>query len=90
MIVDFILGVLIGTLKAVLGVLPSLPAMPTAVVTAGDWALSVVGSGVFFLKYVYGSELLLAMLAVIVVLFNFEHIYHLVIWIWRKLPLGSH
>lgn len=87
MVVNFIIHAVLSILQTILGVLPTVPAVPSAVVSGGDWVVSTIASVISVLRMVYGGPLLDAIVIVIVALFNFEWIYHTVLWIVRKIPM---
>jgi len=76
-------------LQAVLGVLPDLPAISSDISNAGDWLIDVVSSVVFVPFYILGTGFTLAMFGALVLLLSFDYIYHFVMWVVRKLPIGA-
>jgi hypothetical protein len=66
---------------------PTLPAIPSAISTAGAWVTDTIASVTSVLQMIYGSTLLTAIVLVIVGIFGFETVYHLVLWVLKKIPV---
>lgn len=87
MIFQFILDAILATVTAIFTVLPSAPALPSAISTAGTWVVTQVSNSIAFLNMIYGTTLLAAIIVVAIGIFTFEWIYHTVMWIIHKVPL---
>jgi len=90
MILEFVLSVVGTVLRALFGVLPDLPEAPAWLTTTLDTFIGSVMSGVAFVSYIMTPTIFIFVLSTFLVLLNFEYIYHLVLWIIKKLPIGSH
>jgi hypothetical protein len=88
MIIEFFLGVIGGFLKLVFGVLPSIPPMPAWVDTSLDFFTTIILQGVGLVSYLYTPQLMIFLFTTLLVLINFEYVYHSVLWIVRKLPFN--
>lgn len=77
----------ITAVSAVLGVLPSLPAIPSAVSAGGAWTTDLVSSFVGVLRLIFTTELLAAIMVVLVALYAFEPLYHTALWALKKIPI---
>lgn len=75
-------------IQTVFGILPDLPAMPTGITNALDLVVDIVVFGTRYLRYYLGSTFFLVLVPVLVIYANFNWIYHLVMWILKKLPIG--
>lgn len=89
MIFQALFYVLLGILQVIVAPIPTLPTTPTAVTSAGGWAVTQVDNVIGVLRLVYGTTLLAAMFVIIIALFNFEWVYHSLMWLVRKLPFLS-
>lgn len=88
-----ILAILTGIMSLVgiiVGLLPTIPATPTAITSGGTWLIDQVKLGVSMLRVIYGTELLAAIILIIIVVMNFQFIYAKIMWAVRKLPLNIH
>lgn len=90
MIFEFLIATVFTILQYTLGIFPSLPAMPQAIIDAGAWVIATVGSGAQVLSTIYSPPLFAAILTSIIVLVQFEQLYHLTMWIIRKIPISIH
>jgi hypothetical protein len=81
------ISVMIGFVKVVLGILPNVPATPSAIVDGGNWVTSTIGGVISVLSMLLTPALLAAVVLVIVGLINFQWIYHTVMWVVRKIPM---
>lgn len=87
MIIDFIISVFATFVKGVFYILPSLPDMPEPITSGGDWLINTVTSVASVLTMVYSPALMAIMISTAILLLNFEHIYHVTMWILRKIPV---
>lgn len=89
MIINIIFELFKLILMGVFGILPDLPDMPAGIVSVLDTAQDFLVYGFRFVAYVLTPTFMLVILPVILIMINFKWIYHLVMWIVRKLPLGA-
>jgi len=88
MIIEFLLSVVAGFVKLVLGILPNIPAMPAWIDDSLDTVLNTVAQGVSILSYLYTPQIFIFILSTALVVLNFEQAYHAIMWVVRKLPIG--
>lgn len=89
MIIEFIVRNMVTMLKSIFGILPNVPTTPVAIVNAGSWASDQIVQVVSLLRMVYSTSLFNALLVIGVAIIGFESVYHLVMWIIRKIPMLS-
>jgi hypothetical protein len=89
MITNTIIHVVMSAVSALLSILPTLPAMDSGVVSAGSWVTTQVGAVIAVLNWIFTPSLMAAIVVIIVALFNFEWVYHSVMWIVHKIPIIS-
>lgn len=65
----------------------SLPAMPAAAQTAFDTYFGYIFDNLDFLNFFLNISTLKTVAALAISLYAFEHIYKVIIWISRKIPL---
>lgn len=85
MVFTIIMKLVLDLLIAIFGILPTLPAMPSVIVTAGNWVLTQVGNFTSVINMVFGSTLATAIFVIIIGLFTFEWIYHSTMWLLTKI-----
>jgi hypothetical protein len=86
-ILQFLVDTLINVLETILSVLPTVPAMPSSIVTAGTWITDQIGNSIAFLNMIYGTTLLSAIMIAVVAMFTFEWVYHTTLWVIHKVPI---
>lgn len=89
MVFELIISSIVTLIKAVLSVLPSVPATPTAVISGGQWAIDQIVSVVSLLTMLFSAPLFVAMVAVGGSIIAFEAVYHVVMWVLKKVPMIS-
>lgn len=89
MIVQFILSGIMGALKAILGLLPNIPPMPSFVTTGAEYIADIIVGGVSILVYIFTQEIFAFIVLTVIVLINFETIYKTTMWVIRKIPISS-
>ena len=86
MIIDYLMHAIFSVVSTIVSVFPTIPAIDPSIATAGSWITTTVGEGAAFARLVYGSTLLSALIAVAIVVWAFEPIYHGVMWVIKKIP----
>lgn len=76
-------------LQAVLGILPNLPDLPTAFTDVMAIFLGYIRVGFRFIVYFAGGDFVKVIFPLLAFLLNFRWIYHLTMWVIKKLPIGA-
>jgi len=84
MIVEFILNAFYGFTTFVIGLFPSLPAMPQSIVVEANTVIALIGNGVGVISYLYTPVIFSIVFVLFVAVLNFDVIYKLVLWIYHK------
>ena len=79
MIIEAIINLITTLLKFILNLLPSVPDLPSSIMTSLDNVTNTIFSQIDTIKL---------LVPLVVVAYNFEHIYHFVMWLIKKLPLS--
>lgn len=87
MIIEYLIYALLGVVKLLFGILPDLPDTPETIVNGGDWIIETIGGVISVLTFFLSPALMVACMFVIVAMFTFEHVYHGLMWILRKIPI---
>ncbi|MFZ2836169.1 MAG: hypothetical protein WAZ21_02520 [Candidatus Saccharimonadales bacterium] len=87
MIIDGLIIGIVATLKTVFGILPSLPPLDPLIASAAEWVITTLEGATFIFYYIFGA-LFYPILVLTIALLGFEHIYHFVMWVIKKLPIG--
>lgn len=89
MIIYYLINGILEILKAILSVIPSLPPLPQFISTAIDWLASLMGNVVGLFSYIYTPVIFIFAITAVMVTLNMKNIYHFIMFIVRKLPIGS-
>ena len=88
MVLELIWEALKALVMVVLGVLPDLPDMPSTIESAAQNVTGWFQKTHDILEIYLGQSFMTAALVIVIGLFTFEYIYHAVMWIIKKLPIG--
>lgn len=84
MIVEAVLNLLKGVITTVFGILPNIPTLEVQN-TINEY-FSLIFSNLSLLGIFVRVDTLKLLIPVIIVIWNFEHIYNLTMWILKKIP----
>lgn len=87
MLISLIVSGIFNFLYIVFDLLPSLPPISETISSAGAGILSVISNVAGILQMVYGQVLFSAIFTLVLVLINFEWVYHTILWILKKIPV---
>lgn len=87
MILNFIIQVIFTLITTILGVLPNIPAIPTAISNGGTYISDTIATFVSFINIFFSPALVSATIVVAIGLFTWEWFYGLALWIIKKIPI---
>lgn len=88
MIIELIINIFTGVLKTLLSVLPNIPQLPNSIGTSLNNVFTTIFNNVGLLGLFIRISTIKILVPLIIVVVNFEHIYHFIMWIIKKLPLS--
>ena len=88
MILELIITGITTILKIVLGILPNIPQLPDSITSSIDRVMNVIFNNVGLLGIFVRISTIKLLVPLVIIVVNFEHIYHFVMWIIKKLPLA--
>lgn len=88
MILELIITGITAVLKLVLGILPNIPQLPDSITSSIDRVMNVIFNNVGLLGIFVRISTIKLLVPLVIIVVNFEHIYHFVMWIIKKLPLA--
>lgn len=86
MIITLLFTMVYGLITTVFAPIPGIPPMPQGIVDALNLVLDLVRFGAEFMALIFGSALWQLVLAALVAMLAMEQIYHLAMFIMKKLP----
>jgi len=87
MITYGIIFLLIAIVKGLFFILPTLPVTPAEVITSGQWVIDQIVGTVSFLRMLFSTPLLIAIMVVVVGMHTYPIVYHGIMWILKKIPM---
>lgn len=88
MIIKAIFDLILGLLKLVFGLLPSVPQFPDSIMSSLDNVFSTIFNNLDLLGLFVRVDTIKILVPLVIVAVNFEHIYHFTMWILKKIPLS--
>ena len=88
MILELIITAITAVLKIILGILPNIPQLPESITGSIDRVMTVIFENVGLLGIFVRISTIKILVPLVIIVVNFEHIYHFVMWIIKKLPLS--
>ena len=83
------MDVAVFLLNTILNVLDVLPDMPPFIVDAIDAFMDLIFQGIHILSFFVPLGWVSGFAVVFILVENFEHIYSLIMWVLRKIPLAG-
>jgi hypothetical protein len=77
-------------IELILTIIPTVPPMPQAIVDATATIFDITQNVGGIVVEIYGQELFTAIMFVSIGIIQFDNIYHLVLWVIRKIPVSIH
>ena len=71
---------------SIFSVLPSLPPVPAAISDGGGAITDFIAQGMSVIQALLSPALTVAVFTIMIAILAFEHIYHGILWILRKIP----
>lgn len=89
MILEWLFASIIGILKTLFSIIPDLPSLPDSVGFAIEELFDLVFDNLQLLGFFISIPMIKVLVPLIILIENFDHIYHFVIWIIKKIPISS-
>lgn len=83
----FLVAAGISLLLGVFALLPDVPEVSSEIVDMTDIFIDGVGNFAGLMNYLFSAPLFTASIVSLLVIFNFENVYHGIMWILRKIPV---
>lgn len=86
MIVEYLITKVLDVVGVLFVYLPDIPQLPTELQEPLTHFLSIIKASSGTINYLYGVSFVGYILPIIIVILTFEHIYHFIMFILRKIP----
>lgn len=88
MIVKAIFDAILALFKAVFNLLPDVPSFPQTLLESLDTVFDTIFGHLDLLGLFVRIDTIKTLVPLLIIVINFEHIYHFVMWIIKKIPLS--
>lgn len=88
MILEFIFNLILNLLKAIFSLLPDIPSLPGSFETSLNHVFSVIFNNANLVGLFVRIDTIKILVPLILIVVNFEHIYHFALWVLKKIPLS--
>ena len=88
MLIELIVNIFTATLKTLLSLLPNIPQLPNSLSTSLNNVFTTIFNNVGLIGLFFRISTIKILVPLVIVVVNFEHIYHFIMWIIKKLPLS--
>ena len=88
MILELIITAITAVLKLVFGLLPNIPQLPNGLMTSLNNVFNIIFDNVGLLGIFVRINTIKTLVPLVVVVVNFDRIYHFIMWVIKKLPLS--
>lgn len=88
MILKAIFDLILFLLKTIFGILPNIPQLPDSLLSSLNTVFSTIFNNLDLLGIFVRIDTIKILVPLLIIVVNFEHIYHFTMWIVKKLPLS--
>lgn len=89
MIIEVIINLVTILLKFIFDLLPDVPDFPQSLLSSIDNVTSVVFNNLSLLGLFVRIDTIKILVPLVIIVVNFEHIYHFAMWVIKKLPIST-
>lgn len=90
MIIEGLMNMGLWVFEALLDILDVLPNLPGTVISSVDSFFNLVLSNLDLLYFVFPCvDYALSLLGIVFILSNWRRLYHMIMWVWHKVPISS-
>lgn len=87
MIISLLLVTITGLINLIFGILPDIPQIPTELSSLVDSFFDLIFDNSGLVGFFVPISTIKIALPIAIVIINFEHIYSLVMWVVKKIPM---
>lgn len=87
MITEFFISTVGGLVNLIFGILPNLPDLPSQAYSSINSFLDLIFNTMGLIDVVIPLQHIKILVPLIIIVVNFEHIYNLIMWVLKKIPI---
>ena len=84
-----LLGLIFFIINVIFGIFPNIPPVPEEFSSAVSNFFDLIFSNSGFVGFFLPMNLVKIAIPIVIVLVNFKYVYHIIMWIVRKLPIST-
>lgn len=88
MIIEILIGLIIDLVIFLLSLLPNLPGFDSTILNSLDTFIDMIFNNLGLLGFFIHVNTIKTLIPLVIIVVNFDKIYHFVIWVIRKLPIN--
>lgn len=88
MILKAIFDLILFLLKTIFGILPNIPQLPNSLLSSLNTVFNTIFNNLGLLGIFVRIDTIKILVPLLIIVVNFEHIYHFTMWIVKKIPLS--
>lgn len=88
MIIEALVNLVTNLLKVVFNLLPNIPQLPDGLLSSFDNVMNTIFDNLNLLGIFVRIDTIKILVPLVIIVYNFEHIYHFAIWLIKKIPLS--
>ncbi len=88
MILEFIIGFIIDLVNFLLSLLPDLPGFDSTILNSLNTFINMIFNNLGLLGFFIHISTIKTLIPLVILVVNFDKIYHFAMWVIRKLPIN--
>lgn len=88
MILEWLVGSFFGIIKTLFSIIPDLPSLPDFVGSSIYGLFDLIFDNLQLLGFFISIDMIKVLVPLIILIENFDHIYHFIIWLIKKIPIS--
>lgn len=89
MIIEWLFASIIGVIKTLFSIVPNLPSISSEILSMLTDFLSLIFDNLTLLGFFIRISTIKLFVPLIILVVNFEHVYKIIIWLIKKIPVSS-
>lgn len=90
MILETIFNAVLNLLRTIFAILPDIPQFPETIMNSLNTVFDTIFNNLDLLGLFVRIDTIKTLVPLLIIVINFEHIYHFAMWVIHKLPLNIH
>ena len=88
MILEFIIGLIIDIVTFIFSILPNLPGFDSTILSSLNNFINMIFNNLGLLGFFIHINTIKTLIPLVILVVNFDKVYHFAMWVVRKLPIN--